>query len=847
VNDCLQCDKGKYQTGSGLTDEGSCILCHAGTYQTGLGMSDANRCESCLPGTYQTGIGMISSQECVVCASNSYQTGIGMKSASNCIPCPYGKYQSGIGVTNYQACEDFLTTVPFVPNLNGTSLVGLSAAGIRQNTSSQITTFEITFAVSASKSFSFLRSTNDSQNVSTSLAVLQSFTIANRDTSPGLTSNQSAIPPPPEMRAAVPAWTITASVKVEGSIPIASMAEFVAQAAMIRSVLAASIMDAVVGSQEISSVSSSNYSIVIIKLCYDGQCIVFPNPADSLRRSSSSKSLTATFVLIAYIARGEMNHSDSQTEALATLASGSFGPALSESLAARTAASGLGSWTVNASTAFDSGSDGDTMPASPWPSQEDRGVNRSNASTEGISTASDKVPIQPSVLIVSTVGASVLALLCVALCQAKRLWQNGKVHDIALELDRWPPEKQQGSAVDLLRDDSKPSTAELEDGGHCETSPALILHWGASEPDCLDAVPAPSKDAGSTGSQAIGPADTRKRTRPRYSSLEPLPTSLPVSESLRLPPLAVVEPVATSVPSARRSEGAGGVPSRGSAAPSPTSAARDPALRAIAALDPSPEPASPPRPPPEKHVGLLPPLPPRRVAPVDWDSAQAAPAPFAPPPAATAAVRVRGLRPMLSLAHPPLSRAQPTARLRPSGAAVATERAPSDARAPGAQDHRPSDSRRPPSEQPPQASRDPQTAAARPAGPEPSGPTGPGASSAPLPGPPGAVASARGRAVPLRPLPLAPAMREVLGQGGESGGDATRMAAEGAERPPERPQAARVSRPGRRRPLPPLALPPLSVFRLAGGTAGRGLSGSVGGGRTLPGSVEDRRPDELRD
>uniref|UniRef100_A0A7S0MAX3 GAIN-B domain-containing protein n=1 Tax=Cryptomonas curvata TaxID=233186 RepID=A0A7S0MAX3_9CRYP len=105
MTDCLSCDSGTYQTGSGVTSSVACTLCDAGTYQTGSGSWMQSECVLCDSGSYQTGSGIATSVQCTLCNSGTFQTGSGLDTSVGCLLCDAGTYQTGSGVSSSMRCS----------------------------------------------------------------------------------------------------------------------------------------------------------------------------------------------------------------------------------------------------------------------------------------------------------------------------------------------------------------------------------------------------------------------------------------------------------------------------------------------------------------------------------------------------------------------------------------------------------------------------------------------------------------------------------------------------------------------------------------------------------------------
>ena len=697
-----------------------------------------------------------------------------MRSGSDCISCPLGKYQSGTGMVEDKACgvqptgSDYSWTGMFWTNASSQTLA--SGATTKPGPEAKIS------------------GNRSSSNINTEMALHDGRSVA-------FQSSTSLSVEPIKVSAAPVSWSITATVTMDGAIPIESTAEFFLRASAIRFAIASSIKDALLTSMPPTAVA--NYSVEIIKLCYEGQCILFNHSSGSdlnnVRRSRS-KSLTATFILVATSSMTNMtNHSVPQAAALAAIviASGAFGLELSELMTKSAAINGLGVWNVNISSIL--GSDG-VLAQGPTQSTSSsaQGPKYNGSTSDGAGpwvvdlkhgqTAFSMISMP--VLFGTVSGAAALCSMCGAWCLVRKQRRRAKLEDAGPEPVR-PDEKFPNPSVDPILSASKGEigsevvefTARLDSNSDLEESLAR------------------SRDAGVTSTPK--PVHCGQEHRKHGVQMQPALCIRRLRPLLTLPPLATIG----HIPSWARNDphwpetslvrdnctafdpitGLETLGSTGNNAAGPIRAAA-----ALQSLSPGLQPAARRFRPP-----TLRPLPPPPSFALMSGSGSGSHVDGADT-AAARPIRLRQLQPIPSLALPPLSRLPPAVCTSPHGVPGV---APSAAVATSAR----SAQRRSGQSLPPPP---------------------------PPPRPEGALGLTRPYFSSYRPLPLAPAMRQPW----EGPGDAARgTAATGAAALPEHATATAAARRAVQR-LPPLALPPHALTPLPRPR------------RPLPGAVDDGWP-----
>ena len=115
INYCKKCQSGKYNIEYGLTDESFCISCESGKYR-GLqqnsgqpciictngkySISESSSCKTCVAGKYSTN----TFKECLNCPTGRYNILPGQHTKNTCILCASGKWNDGIGSTTPDYC-----------------------------------------------------------------------------------------------------------------------------------------------------------------------------------------------------------------------------------------------------------------------------------------------------------------------------------------------------------------------------------------------------------------------------------------------------------------------------------------------------------------------------------------------------------------------------------------------------------------------------------------------------------------------------------------------------------------------------------------------------------------------
>jgi hypothetical protein len=215
-------------------------------------------------------------------------------------------------------------------------------------------------------------------------------------------------------------WTISSSIELSGSIPLASFQELTQKAVSVRSMVTASISDALLRAS--SSGVMSNVTVVVVKICFSGQCISFQ--ADGgIRRVGGQQVLSVSFNVTGTVLAGVDSKSSialAQTATLSKITSDTFGKQLATAIETHAVASGLGSWSVNvkvtlAGSADSAGNNNATQRPDFKATGSSPSANGASPDNNGlVSTSGGTTVLSIAALVGASGGAVGILLICAA-------------------------------------------------------------------------------------------------------------------------------------------------------------------------------------------------------------------------------------------------------------------------------------------------------------------------------------------------------------------------------------------------------------------------------------------------
>ena len=142
-------------------------------------------------------------------------------------------------------------------------------------------------------------------------------------------------------------WKVSSTMQLSGTIPLASFQDLSQRATTVRGMIAASITDVL--AHATVDWQPFNITVVVVKLCFAGQCIDFTANEGS-RRTGGQQSLVVSFIATGSVLSSGSGSNISSTlvksAVLNTLASDAFGQQLAIALGTHAASAGMGSWSV---------------------------------------------------------------------------------------------------------------------------------------------------------------------------------------------------------------------------------------------------------------------------------------------------------------------------------------------------------------------------------------------------------------------------------------------------------------------------------------------------------------------